>query len=245
MACKFICVCGATVCRVEHYIFLYIYIYIYTLYILRALYILICIYIHTYTLHTYTCIYLRALYILIYIYKHTYIYLHNNINVMTIYVLKWCSSVMSDSLWPHGLQPTRLLHPWNFPGKSIRVGCHFLLQGIFLTQGSNPGLPRCRQTLYHLSHQGSPYMSAVQFSSVTQSYLTLRNPMNCSTPGLPVHHQLPEFSLKLLSIELVMPSSHLILCRPLLLLPPIPPSIRVFSSENSLHEVAKVLEFQL
>ena len=51
-------------------------------------------------------------------------------------------------------------------------------------------------------------------------------------------------SLKLTSIELVMPSSHL-LCHPLLLLPPIPPSIRVFSNESTLHEVAKVLEFQL
>ena len=63
-------------------------------------------------------------------------------------------SVVSDSLRPHGLQPTRLLGPWNFPGKSIGVGCHFLLQGIFPTQGSNPGLLHCRQTLYHLSHQG-------------------------------------------------------------------------------------------
>ena len=53
-------------------------------------------------------------------------------------------------------------------------------------------------------------------------------------------------SLKLMSIESVMPSSHLILCRPLLLLPPIPPHIRVFSNESTLlHEVAKVLEFQL
>ena len=58
--------------------------------------------------------------------------------------------------------------------------------------------------------------------------------MNCSIPGLPVHHQLPEL-LKLMSIELVMPSSHLILCHPLLLLPPIPPSIRVFSNESTLH----------
>ena len=48
------------------------------------------------------------------------------------------------------------LHPWDFLGKSAKVGCHFLLQGIFPTQGSNPGLPHCRQTLYHLSHQGSP-----------------------------------------------------------------------------------------
>ena len=58
--------------------------------------------------------------------------------------------------------------------------------------------------------------------------------MNCSTPGLPVHHQLPS-SLKLTSIESVMPSSHLILCRPPLFLPPIPPGIRGFSNESTLH----------
>ena len=45
------------------------------------------------------------------------------------YVKKWSRSVMSDSLWPHRLQPTGLLSPWNFPGKSTGVGCHFLLQG--------------------------------------------------------------------------------------------------------------------
>ena len=69
---------------------------------------------------------------------------------------KWSCSVMSDSMQPHGLQPARLLCPWGFPSKNTGVGCHFLLQGIFPTQGSNPGLPHCRQTLYHLSHQGSP-----------------------------------------------------------------------------------------
>ena len=58
--------------------------------------------------------------------------------------------------------------------------------------------------------------------------------MDCSTPGLPVHYQLPEFT-QILSIKSVMPSSHLILCHPLLLLPPIPLSIRVFSSESTLH----------
>ena len=57
--------------------------------------------------------------------------------------------------------------------------------------------------------------------------------MNCSTPGLPVRHQLPEFTQTHI-IELVMPSSHLILRRPLFLLPPIPPSIRVFSNESTL-----------
>ena len=49
-----------------------------------------------------------------------------------------------------------LLCPWDSPGKNSGVGCHALLQEIFLTQESNPGLLRCRQILYHLSHQGSP-----------------------------------------------------------------------------------------
>ena len=57
--------------------------------------------------------------------------------------------------------------------------------------------------------------------------------MDCTTPGLPVHHQLPSL-LKLMSIESVMPSNHLILCRPLLLLPSLFPSIRVFSNESAL-----------
>ena len=87
-----------------------------------------------------------------------------------------------------------------------------------------------------LSHQGRllSQFSSVQFSSVAQSCLTLCNPMNHSTPGFPVHHHLLEFT-QITSIEPVTPSSHLILCRPLLLLPPIPPSIRVFSSESTLH----------
>ena len=82
---------------------------------------------------------------------------------------------------------------------------------------------------YHSNYK----FSSVQFSSVAQSCPTLCNPTNCSTPGLPVHHQLRS-SLRLTSIESVMPSSHLILCRPLLLLPPVPPSIRVFSNESTL-----------
>ena len=73
--------------------------------------------------------------------------------------------------------------------------------------------------------------SSVQFSC--QLCPTLCNPMNRSVPGLPVHHQLPE-STKTMSIESVMPSNHLILYRPLLLLPSIFPSIRVFSNESAL-----------
>ena len=62
-------------------------------------------------------------------------------------------SVMPNSLQPHGLSLTRLLCPWNSPGKNTGVGCHSLLQGIFLTQGSNPCLLHCRQMLYPLSPQ--------------------------------------------------------------------------------------------
>ena len=51
--------------------------------------------------------------------------------------------------------PSRLFHPWDFPGKNTGVGCHFLLQGIFPTQRSNPGLLHCKQTLHRLSHKGS------------------------------------------------------------------------------------------
>ena len=73
-------------------------------------------------------------------------------------------SVMSDSLRPHGLQPARLLRPWDSPGKYTGVGYHFLLHTF----------------------------SSVQFShSVVSESL---RPQDCSTPGLPVHHQLPEFT---------------------------------------------------
>ena len=70
------------------------------------------------------------------------------------------------------------------------------------------------------------HMASVQFSSVAQSCPALCDPMNCSMPGI---------LAKLMSIESVMPSSHLILCHPLLLLPSIFPSIRVFSNESVLH----------
>ena len=75
---------------------------------------------------------------------------------------------------------------------------------------------------------------SVQFSSVAQSCLNTCDPMECSTPVFPVHHQ-SQSLLKLMSIELVMPSNHLILCHPLLLLPSFFPSIRVFSDESVLH----------
>ena len=63
---------------------------------------------------------------------------------------------MPDSLRPDGLQLTRLLCPWDFPDNDTGVGCHFLLHGIFPTQGSNPGVLHCRQILYQLSYKGNP-----------------------------------------------------------------------------------------
>ena len=68
-------------------------------------------------------------------------------------LLKWneSHSVMFDSLWPHGLYRS-----WNSPGQNTGVGSHSLLQGIFPTQGLNPGLLHCRWILYQLNHKGSP-----------------------------------------------------------------------------------------
>ena len=90
--------------------------------------------------------------------------------------------------------------------------------------------------LLHVNVQQKPpqYCKVIQFSSVAQSCPTLCNPMNLSTDAsLSITNS--RSSLKLMCIELVMPSSHLILCSPLLLLPPIPPNIRVFSNESTLH----------
>ena len=72
------------------------------------------------------------------------------------------------------------------------------------------------------------------FIQLLSHVLILFNPMDCSMPGLPVHHQIPGL-LKLMSIELVMPSNHVILCHLVFLLPSIFSSIRVFSNESALH----------
>ena len=116
-------------------------------------------------------------------------------------------------------------------------------RGIFLTQGLNPGFLHCRQVVYYLSHQRS--LSSVQFSSVAQSCPTVCNLMNCSTPGLPVHHQLPEFTqTHAHGVGDAIQPSHPLLSPS----PPAPnPSQHqgLFQWVNSSHQVAKVLEFQL
>ena len=72
------------------------------------------------------------------------------------YRIKWVKSLIHARLFttPWIVACTKLLCPWDFSRKSTGVGCHFLLQGIFPNQGSNPGLSHCRQMLYRLSHPG-------------------------------------------------------------------------------------------
>ena len=82
--------------------------------------------------------------------------------------------------------------------------------------------------------------TSVQFSP---SVVSLCDPMDCSTPGLPVHHQLWEL-LELMSIESVMPSNHVILCHPLLILPSIFPSLRVFPNMSVFTSSGQSIEFQ-
>ena len=129
---------------------------------------------------------------------------------------------------PMDCSPPRLLCPWNSPGKSTGVGCHFLLQGIFLTQGSNLGLLHCR-ILYQQSYQGSP-QSSIQSLNHVWFFVTPWTAAGQASLSITNSQSL----LKLISIESVMPSNHLILCRPRLLLPSIFPSIRVFSNESVL-----------
>ena len=104
-----------------------------------------------------------------------------------------------------------LLYPWNSPGKNTGVGCHFLLQLIFSTLGSNHQLLHSVQWLSHVRLFATLSTATLQVSlSITNSWSLL----------------------KLMSIKSVMPSNHLILCRPLLLLPSTFPSIRVFSNDS-------------
>ena len=88
---------------------------------------------------------------------------------------------MSDSSWPHGLLPIRLLCPRDFPGKATGVGSYFLLKGIFPTQGSNSGLLHCRQILYWLSYQEA------QGNGNPLQYFGQENPMDRGAWRAAVH----------------------------------------------------------
>ena len=94
--------------------------------------------------------------------------------IQRLCAVRVCAQSLSQLfVTPWTVLPARLLCPWNFLGKSTRVGCHALLQGIFPTQGSNPGLPHCRRILCHLRHQGTEFSHLEPCSSRTESLWSL------------------------------------------------------------------------
>ena len=99
-------------------------------------------------------------------------------------VLCLVASVMSNSLQCGGLPPAMLLCPWDSSGKNTGVGCHALLQGIFLTQESDPCLLPCRQILYRLSHQGILTLSRCETNSDLRGYLVKEIPSLPPSPAV-------------------------------------------------------------
>ena len=148
-------------------------------------------------------------------------------------------SVVSDFLQPHGLYS-----PWNSPGQNTGMSSLSLLQGIFPTQGLIPGLPHCRRILYQLRHKGSLREISTQYSleGLTKALRLWSPDAKSRLIAIPwtaacqasLSFIISQSLLKVMSIESVMPSNHLILCHPLLL-PSVFPSIRFFSNESALH----------
>ena len=109
----------------------------------------------------------------------------------------------------------------------------FFWNSVCLESSERRQLDLCFPCLFPTQLVPPEVHHSVHFSSVSQSCLTLSHLMGCSTPGLPVHQELSSL-LRLMSIQSMIPSSHLILCCPHLLLPSVFPSIRVFSNESVL-----------
>ena len=141
---------------------------------------------------------------------------------------------MSDSVRPHRRQPSRLPHPWDSQGTNAGVGCHFLLQCIKVKSASEitqscptvsdpmdcspPG-----SSIHEVFQAGVLEWGAIAFSKEDMARIQKKN---YTKKIFTTQIIMMVSSLRLTSIDSMMPSSHLILCRPLLLLPPIPPSIR-------------------
>ena len=168
---------------------------------------------------------------------------------------------MSNSSRPHGLQPTRLLHPWGFPGKSTGVGCHRLLHipclgeyfSLFLLVQVNLQLPQpsCYQPeneaqaeddrLEEWKGPGALRMLSFSCSVVSDSF----QPLDCSMPGFPVYHHLLELAQTHVHwvSDAIQPSHSLS--------SPSPPAFSLsqhqglFQWVSSSNQVAKVLELQL
>ena len=161
------------------------------------------------------------------------------------YLLLFSCWVVSDSFMTAETVTHQSPLSWDFLGKNTGVGCHFLLQGSFPTQGLNPSLLHWQAGFLPLSCQRSPQWS-IQFSTVQSlSRPTLCDPMNRSTPGIPVHHQLPEFTQTHAHRvgDAIQPSHAL--SSPSSPAPNPSQHQSIFQWVNSWYEVAKVLEFQL
>ena len=165
-------------------------------------------------------------------------------------MLQFMRSQGGGHYWATELNWIEALLSMEFSRQESWSGSHSLLQGIFLTQGSNPHVlhqqadsftiwaTREAPTYYHIL-----FLEIwVQFSrSVVSDFLRPRGPQHLASLSITNSQSL----LKLMSIELVMPSNHLILCRPLLCLPSIFPSISSFPVNQLFTSDGKVLEFQL
>ena len=112
-------------------------------------------------------------------------------------LFKLCITIRSIFvLQPNGLQPARFLCPWDFPGRNTGVDCHFLPQGIYLTQGQNPHLLHCRRILYHLSYQGSPIQSIKKFyTGPRQKGISLRSHNARFRTSFCLNHMIPFFQI--------------------------------------------------
>ena len=149
---------------------------------------------------------------------------------------------MSNSfVTPNGLETTRLLCPWDFPGKNTEGGCHFLFQGIFPDQGSNHVSALARK-FFITEPPGSPHKNDC---SIAKSRLTLCDPIACSRPGFLVFHYLLEFAQVCVHwIGGAIQPSHLL---------PFSSSFAFSLSQHQgllqwvscSHQVAKILELQL
>ena len=153
---------------------------------------------------------------------------------------------MSDSVRPQRRQPTRLPRPWDSPGKNTGMGCHFLFQCMKVKSErevaqSCPTLSDPMDcSLPGSSIHGIFQARVLEWSAIAFSLQSLSHVQLFVTPWTASHQAPLSITnscslLKLMSIELVMPSNYLILCCPLLLLPSVFPGIRVFSIESVLH----------
>ena len=116
---------------------------------------------------------------------------HPNLGWLHLKILVWIiftcvrHSIVSNSLWPHGLQPTRLLCPWDYPGKNTGVGSHLILRGMFLIQGSNPELLwllHWQADSLPLSHLERPSLALLSAIYVAGPVLCNSQKQMCSVP---------------------------------------------------------------